>query len=55
MSFLLIHRMHLKKIMKANLVFGTGNPLREFLHVDDLSKAILFVNENNIERIIKCR
>lgn len=30
-------------------VWGTGKPLREFLYVDDLAKAILFVLQNNIE------
>ena len=35
--------------MKKFTVWGTGEPLREFLHVDDLAKAIMFVLENNIE------
>ena len=26
--------------------WGTGNPLREFLHVDDLANAVVFVLEN---------
>ena len=34
---------------KKFTVWGTGEPLREFLHVDDLAKAIMFVLENNIE------
>ncbi len=34
---------------KTFTVWGTGEPLREFLHVDDLAKAIMFVLENNIE------
>jgi len=29
-------------------VWGTGKPKREFLHVDDLSDAILFLIKNNI-------
>lgn len=50
----LIHRMHLAKKNNDSefSIWGTGNPLREFLHVDDLSKAILFVEENNIENEI---
>ena len=38
----LIMRMHLAKINNVNefLIWGSGKPLREFLHVDDLSKAI---------------
>ena len=28
---------------------GTGNPLREFLHVDDLSRAVIHIlNQNNL-------
>lgn len=29
-------------------VWGSGNPLREFLHVDDLASAVLFSLENNL-------
>ena len=29
-------------------LWGTGQPLREFLHVDDLAKAIIFSIENNL-------
>lgn len=46
----LITRMH--KAKKANSksfeVWGTGKPLREFLYVDDLSKAIAFIIKKNI-------
>ncbi len=47
----LIHRMHIAKLKNEEKfsIWGTGIPLREFLHVDDLSNAILFINENNIE------
>ena len=47
----LIHRMHMAKSNneKKFSIWGTGMPLREFLHVDDLSNAILFINENDIE------
>lgn len=41
------------KILKAHQrqepaveLFGTGSPLREFLHVDDLASAVLFALEN---------
>ena len=30
-------------------IWGSGNPLREFLHVDDLSNAIKFIINNEIE------
>ena len=30
-------------------IWGTGKPLREFLYVDDLSEAIIFIHENDIE------
>tara|TARA_Y100001970_G_C14258695_1_gene877705 strand:+ start:6400 stop:7323 length:924 start_codon:yes stop_codon:yes gene_type:complete len=34
-----------QKSKKSVTIWGTGNPLREFLHVDDLANAILFVME----------
>jgi len=47
----LIHRMHLAKVNSEDIftAWGTGNPLREFLFVDDLANAILFIIENEIE------
>ena len=34
-------------------VWGTGNPLREFLYVDDLADAIFFIIKNDItEKLI---
>tara|TARA_B100000686_G_scaffold345249_1_gene429472 strand:+ start:1243 stop:2172 length:930 start_codon:yes stop_codon:yes gene_type:complete len=33
-------------------LWGDGSPLREFMHVDDLSNAILFVIENNISESV---
>jgi len=30
-------------------LWGTGSPMREFLHVDDLARAVLFVLENTLE------
>ncbi len=46
----------LRKIHEAKLndsekveIWGTGNPRREFLHVDDLAKAVLFLIENKFQ------
>ena len=41
----LMHRFHLAKIKNLPKVevWGSGEPLREFLHVDDLSDACLFI------------
>lgn len=44
-----IHKAHIEK-QKSYLAWGTGNPLREFLHVDDLSKAIIFLVKNGIDQ-----
>ena len=47
----LMGRMHKSKMegLEEFEVWGTGNPLREFLYVDDLANAISFIIENNIE------
>ena len=48
-------RMHLAKINNVNefLIWGSGKPLREFLHVDDLSKAIeRIITSNTKESLI---
>lgn len=41
----LIHKFHKAKMVDADSVtiWGTGNPRREFLHVDDMAEASLFV------------
>lgn len=46
----LIHRMHNAKINKDDTfeVWGTGKPLREFMHVDDLTSAIGYILKNNL-------
>ena len=31
------------------ILWGSGNPMREFLHVDDLAGAVLFALENNLQ------
>jgi GDP-L-fucose synthase len=47
----LIRKFHEAKINnhKDVVLWGTGEPLREFLHVDDLAEAILFSLINNLE------
>jgi GDP-L-fucose synthase len=44
----LIHKFHNAKIAHAPSVtcWGTGSPLREFLHADDLASACVFLMEN---------
>ena len=46
----MMKRMHIAKIEnhKNFNIWGSGNPKREFLHVDDLSSAIEFVLKNNV-------
>ena len=34
------------------LLWGTGTPKREFLHVDDLANAVIFALENKLEESI---
>ena len=50
----LIHRMHSAKEnqLEKFKIWGTGKPLREFLYVDDLSKAIEFIINKNISENI---
>lgn len=49
----LIRKMHEAKVNAAAEVeiWGTGSPLREFLHVDDLADACLFLLENYHEEL----
>jgi GDP-L-fucose synthase len=44
----LIRKFHEAKMQNADAVevWGTGSPLREFLHVDDLASASLFLMEH---------
>ena len=43
----MIKKFHVAKLSKESVIcWGSGNPLREFLHVNDLSNACLFVLEN---------
>jgi GDP-L-fucose synthase len=50
----LLRRIHLAKMNNDNevVIWGTGNPFREFMHVDDLSDACIFLlnnyNENEL-------
>lgn len=45
----LIRRFHEAKREKADevVVWGSGKPLREFLHVDDLADAVVFLMQNH--------
>jgi len=49
----LIRKMHEAKMSNAECVeiWGTGEPMREFLHVDDLSDACVFLLENYNEEL----
>ena len=44
----LIRKFHEAKVSGASevMVWGTGTPLREFLHVDDLAKGVVFCLDN---------
>jgi GDP-L-fucose synthase len=44
----LIRKMHVaqKENLKTVEIWGSGNPLREFLHVDDLATACVFLMNN---------
>ncbi len=44
----MIHKFHEAKISRAPSVtcWGTGAPLREFLHADDLAEACVFLMDN---------
>lgn len=47
----LIRRLHEAKVSKAAevVIWGTGTPLREFLHVDDMADACVFLLEHYSE------
>jgi len=47
----LMSRMHQSKLKddKEFFIWGTGNPLREFLYVDDLAEAIEFISKQNLD------
>ena len=46
----IIRKLHEAKLndMPSIKLWGTGNPKREFLYVDDLAETIVFVLENNL-------
>ena len=51
----LIHKFYNAKKNSTNVeVWGSGNPLREFLHVDDLAKAAIFVNNVDSNTYYDC-
>lgn len=46
----LIRKFHEAKIKDTDVtIWGSGNPKREFLHVDDLANAVLFCMNNELE------
>lgn len=47
----MINKFHIAKTKKNKYVklWGTGSPFREFLHVDDLARAILFILQNDLD------
>ena len=48
----LIRKIHEAKKNNFNevVIWGTGKPMRDFLHVDDLAKAVLFSLENKLSK-----
>ncbi|WP_229719442.1 GDP-L-fucose synthase family protein [Winogradskyella schleiferi] len=45
----MIRKFHEAKITKATVeLWGSGTPMREFLHVDDLAQAVLFAIEHKL-------
>ena len=48
----LIRKIHQAKVQNLSSVklWGSGNPMREFLHTDDLANAVLFILENKINQ-----
>ena len=46
--------MHIAKTLnkRSFKVWGSGSPLREFLHVDDLSNAVKFIITNGLSQNI---
>lgn len=50
----MIRKFHEAKLDNHSPVelWGTGSPMREFLHVDDLGQAVLFTLENKLEEYI---
>ena len=51
----LIRRFHEAKIMKKKSVevWGSGNPMREFMHVDDMANAAIFIMDIDKEELNK--
>ena len=46
----MIRKFHKAKINKTNVsLWGTGSPKREFLYVDDLAEAVVFMIENEFD------
>ena len=49
----MIRKFHEAKLNNDSnvILWGTGSPMREFLHVDDLAKAVKFAVENKFQEI----
>lgn len=51
----LIHKFYnAKKNSTDVMVWGSGDPLREFLHVDDLARAAIFINNVDQKTYLDC-
>lgn len=51
----LIHKFYnAKKNSTDVMVWGSGDPLREFLHVDDLARAAIFINSVDQKTYLDC-
>lgn len=50
----MIHKFHEAKLNKNRevILWGSGTPMREFLYVDDLAKAVRFAVENRLEQTL---
>lgn len=45
----MLRKFHEAKQNKSVTLWGSGSPMREFLHVDDLAQAVLFAIENKLD------
>ena len=50
----MIRKFHEAKVNNHSkvILWGSGSPMREFLHVDDLAQAVLFALENKLDKYI---
>ena len=48
----MIRKFHEAKINNTDVtIWGSGTPKREFLHVDDMAEAVVYVLENNLPEV----